>query len=484
MNEEGTPAVPAPGEPTAVDGRPIVGHTLPAAFGSPAMPTSFVAPAGPSPVFGGETQPTAPLPGAAEAASMPQFAYGTVPLHAPAAPEKKGRGGRVVALLAAAALVGGLAGFGTDALVDALQGPASVPTIVGPSAITVNNPGSVNETTAIATEVLPSTVTVQVASQTGTSGSGSGVILSADGYVLTNAHVATLGGADAAPTILVTTADGRLYDATIVGTDSMYDLAVLKLEDASGLTPIEFGDSSQLNVGDTTVAIGAPMGLANSVTTGIVSALDRSIRIASSAVPEGQDSGSAPQDGQGPFQFDMPGQSAPSSSSATISIAVIQTDAAINPGNSGGALVNSEGQLIGINVAIATAGSASGATAGSIGLGFAIPANVAHRIATEIIETGAASHGLLGATVQDARSLADAQVTGALIAETTPGGAAEAAGLREGDIVTQLNGAPISGPTDLTAQVRALAAGENATLTYVRDGRSATADVTLGALGS
>ncbi len=162
---------------------------------------------------------------------------------------------------------------------------------------------------------------------------------------------------------------------------------------------------------------------------------------------------------------------------------MIQTDAAINPGNSGGALLDSEGKVIGINVAIASAGSSQG-QAGSIGVGFAIPSNLAQRVADELIKDGAATHGLLGASVVDATSdpEADAEVVGALIKELTQGGAASAAGLQVGDIVTKFNGVPITGSTDLTAQVRALAAGAKTELIYVRDGRATTIEVTLGQL--
>jgi putative serine protease PepD len=316
------------------------------------------------------------------------------------------------------------------------------------------------------------------------SGSGSGVVLSDDGYVLTNTHVVTLGGAEASPTIRVTTSDGHIYNAEVIGTDPIYDLAVIKLEGASDLTPIEFGDSSELNVGSTAVAIGAPLGLSNSVTTGIVSALNRSIQIASSAVPDTTQDSQGDQGDQGdqggsPFQFDLPGTQQQSASSS-ISISVIQTDAAINPGNSGGALVDSEGKLIGINVAIATAGSSE--ESGSIGVGFSIPSNIAKRVADEIIENGEATHGLLGATVQDASSVESAEVAGAVIVEPTSGGPAADAGLKKGDIVTKFNGLPVTGATDLTAQVRAAAAGSEATVTYVRGGKTYEADVTLGEL--
>jgi len=414
--------------------------------------------------------------------------YGQTDHTAPVAPvatasrEKKSFGaGKVAALLVAASLVGGIAGVGGSYLGSSMWAQPAGSTATGPDAITVNNPGSVNETTAIATDVLPSVVTIQAAGSS-ESGSGSGVVLSDDGYVLTNTHVVTLGGAEANPTIRVTTSDGHIYEAEIVGTDPIYDLAVIKLKGASDLKPIEFADSSDLNVGSTAVAVGAPLGLSNSVTTGIVSALNRSIQIASSALPDSATE-DAPQDegdqGGSPFQFDLPGTEQ-QGGKQSISISVIQTDAAINPGNSGGALVDSEGKLIGINVAIATAGSAE--ESGSIGVGFAIPSNIAKRVSEEIIDNGEATHGLLGATVQDAASVESAEVSGAVIVDPTSGGPAAEAGMRKGDIVTKFNGLPISGATDLTAQVRAAAAGSEAKVTYVRDGQSYEADVTLGEL--
>jgi putative serine protease PepD len=183
--------------------------------------------------------------------------------------------------------------------------------------------------------------------------------------------------------------------------------------------------------------------------------------------------------------FDIPGQtpeSAPNQQ-AVISLSVIQTDAAINPGNSGGALVDNEGKLIGVNVAIASASSSDSSTqGGSIGVGFAITSNIAERVAKEIIDNGEATHGLLGATVGDAASAENSPVVGALINEPTPGGAAEKAGLAKGDIVTSFNGFPVTNATDLTAQVRALAAGAEAELTYVRNGDTKKATVTLGEL--
>ncbi|MFT4219849.1 MAG: trypsin-like peptidase domain-containing protein, partial [Microbacterium sp.] len=406
-----------------------------------------------------------------------------------AAVKERGGAGRVVGLVLAAALVGGAAGLGGSYAGSQLW-PAPTSTAAGtPSVVTVNNPDSVNATTAIAAKVVPSVVTIE-ASAGNTGGTGSGVVLSADGYVLTNTHVVTLDGATGDATLRVTTSDGHVYDAEVVGTDPVYDLAVIKLEGATDLTPMEFADSAELNVGDQTVAVGAPLGLSNSVTTGIVSALNRSIEIASSAAPDSSDSddsddsgnGEDSQNGEGPFFFDFgQGEQQQQTSGESIKIAVIQTDAAINPGNSGGALVDGDGKLIGVNVAIASAGETS-SQAGNIGVGFAIPSNIAQRIADDIIANGSATHGLLGASVQSAASVEGATTTGAYIAEVVSGGAAEAAGLREGDVVTEFNGVPITDSVDLTAQVRAAAAGSTATLSYTRDGEAHTAKVTLGEL--
>jgi putative serine protease PepD len=433
----------------------------------------------------GQIQPTVPFDRAATGA----VATGT-------ATKKKAGAGKVVGLIVAAALVGGAAGLGGAYAGVNLFEPTGSGPAAGPATVTVNNSDSVNQTTAIAAKVLPSVVTIEAAGTNG-AGTGSGVVLTADGYVVTNTHVVTLDGATADATIRVTTSDGRVFDAEIVGTDPTYDLAVIKLVDADGLTPVEFADSSELNVGDQTIAVGAPLGLSNTVTTGIVSALNRSIQIASAAAPDaggtegdGQDDSQdgqtpdeqTPDDGQTPpFFFDFgEGENQTQTPTDSISIAVIQTDAAINPGNSGGALVDEDGRLIGINVAIATAGGMS--EAGSIGVGFSIPSNIVQRVTDEIIESGAATHGLLGASVRDAAAVADSTFTGAYIAEVVADGAALAAGLEEGDIVTEFNGVPITDATDLTAQVRAAAAGSEASITFVRDGETQTVEVTLGEL--
>ena len=455
---------PAEAAPASAPAAPIAAQPAPPAPPAPPVPPTFAA-----------------QPAAASAAPAPATA-----------PASEKKSSPLLVPLAAtaivAALLGGGAGAGVAAwAITAQGGSASNSTATGTQTITVNNPDKAAVVTAVAAKAAPSVVTISVSSREA-AGSGSGVILSDDGYVLTNAHVVTLDGETADPNVEVTTADGRIFTATVVGIDPIVDLAVLQLKDASGLTPIEWGDSEALNVGDQVVAIGAPLGLANTVTDGIVSALERSIQVASSAAPDTQEQAPAPDDeqngGQGPFDFWNFDSKRPSSSagSASISIPVIQTDAAINPGNSGGALVNDEGKLVGINVAIASTGSFSTSQSGSIGVGFAIPSSLAERIANELIENGTATHGLLGASVSTATS-DDSDVVGGVLREIVAGGAAEAAGLKVGDVVTAFAGNPITSSTDLTAQVRALAAGASAELVYLRGGSSHTVTVTLGQLG-
>lgn len=377
----------------------------------------------------------------------------------PAAPAKKkaslGVLGTVVIASLVSGVVGGVIGVGGYMLSTA------------PAAVVVNNTESVNWVTGASSKALPSVVTISVSSAN-EGGSGSGVFLSADGYILTNAHVVTLSGASANPKVTVKTLDGKIYPADIVGTDPNNDLAVIKISAAGAFTPIEWADSSKVNVGDSVVALGAPLGLENSVTTGVISALNRTIQVASSDTNE---------DGSSLQWWNGTG-------AAPVSLRVLQTDAAINPGNSGGALVNSQGQLIGINVAIATAGATTASSqSGSIGVGFAITSNIAKRIAAELMKDGKASHALLGAMVGNAGQETDGFSSGALVGELTPGGPGEKAGLKVGDIVTSFNGYKIVTAADLTAAVRAEPAGATATLEVTRGTENITITVVLGDLG-
>ncbi|TAL44587.1 MAG: PDZ domain-containing protein [Salinibacterium sp.] len=388
----------------------------------------------------------------------------------------------IIAALAVGAIIGGASGAGIALVTSA--GRTAGPEASDPAAITVNDPADATQITAVAAEASPSVVTISVSSANA-GGTGSGIVLNADGEILTNTHVVTLDGQIADAKLQVETNTGRLYDATVVGTDPVTDLAVIKIDPSAKLRPATFADSSKLNVGDTAIAIGAPLGLAGTVTTGIVSALNRSITIASSEVPK--QTSDTPPSSPSPFDFwnfDLPGGQQRKAPSSTISLSVLQTDAAINPGNSGGALLNSDGEVIGVNVAIATANNST-EQSGSIGVGFAIPSNLAKRIAKEIQENGKATHGLLGATVSDVGDSGDqshSTVVGASIVEIASGGAADRAGLKVGDVITKLNGIPITGKTDITAQVRSLPAGATVTITYVRGGSATTTKVTLGAL--
>ena len=388
-----------------------------------------------------------------------QFVFDTSPGLTPSkARKKKVREKRLTYFTAtSAAVMGALIG----ASVGGGVGVVAFNYLDRPAAIVVNDLEQVNWVTAAAAAAAPSVVTIRV-SGSGSSGNGSGVVLSSDGFILTNAHVVSVNGSTENVSLSVRTNDGGVFRAQLVGADPTNDLAVIKIEPTKPLKPIAFADSSLLNVGDSVVAIGAPLGLEATVTRGIVSALNRTIQVASSESTD-----------QNSLEFWS------GSSGAPINLSVIQTDAAINPGNSGGALVNDAGELVGVNVAIATAGSFS--QAGNIGVGFAIPANVASRIASEIIENGQASHGLLGALVTDALSSDDGAgfSVGVRVVELTPGGAAELAGIQTEDVITFFNGKPVTTASELTASVRQEPAGSKVRIDVLRGELKLSFDVTL-----
>lgn len=388
-----------------------------------------------------------------------QFLFDPPAALTPAKEKKKRRREKRLTFFTAtsATLMGALIG----ATVGAGVGVVGYNYLTQPAAIVVNNLENVNWVTGASATAAPSVVTIRVAGVSG-GGNGSGVILSSDGYILTNAHVVSINGTTDGVRLSVRTNDGGVFRATLVGADPTNDLAVIKIEPTKPLTPISFADSARINVGDQVVAIGAPLGLEATVTRGIISALNRTIQVASSESPD-----------QSSLEFWSGNAGRP------INLNVLQTDAAINPGNSGGALVNDKGELVGINVAIATAGSF--AQGGNIGVGFAIPANLAKRIAEEIITTGEASHGLLGALVSDAMSSEDGAgfPIGVRIVELTPGGAAELAGLKPEDIITSINGKPVTTAGELTASVRQEPAGSRVKLDFIRDGVKQSLDVIL-----
>ena len=318
------------------------------------------------------------------------------------------------------------------------------------------NPSAPNWS-ATAGVVSPSVVAISVTGSAG-SGQGSGVIFDTKGHILTNNHVVT--GAGTGSQLTVTLADKRTYAATVVGTDPSTDLAVIKVTDApTNLQPIALGDANVLRVGGPVMAVGNPLGLAGTVTTGIVSALNRPVSTSDqSADPFSQQSANP------------------------VVTNAIQTSAAINPGNSGGALVNASGQLVGINSAIASLGSStsSSSQSGSIGIGFAIPVNEARLIANQLITSGGATHPYLGVSAKDA-VVADgsSKRAAALLTTVISGTPADQAGLKEGDAIVAVDGNPIDGSLSLVAQIHEFTVGDTVTLTVVRNGQPRDINVTL-----
>ncbi|MEI2730848.1 MAG: trypsin-like peptidase domain-containing protein [Dermatophilaceae bacterium] len=371
------------------------------------------------------------------------------------------RGRRIADISVAALLAAGLASGGTYAVVRATT-PAttartpsagSIPAVQAP---VVQANGSTPDWAATAKAVGPSVVAITVASAQG-EGQGSGVVIDTAGHILTNNHVAV--GAGPSATITVTLSDGRTYPAKIAGTDPTTDLAVLTLQNPpSDLTPISFGDSDGLAVGQPVMAIGNPLGLAGTVTTGIVSALNR-------PVSTGSDS------------------SARGSAGEPVVTNAIQTSAAINPGNSGGALVTANGQLIGINSSIASLGSSQSSTqSGNIGIGFAIPSNEAKAIAEQLIATGAAKHAYLGVSSADGTVTENGtQRAAALVRSVSANTPAATAGLQSGDAVVALDGKRVDSSLALVAAIREHDVGDTVTLTVVRGGSRRDISVTLTA---
>ena len=352
----------------------------------------------------------------------------------PPQPRKRRGMGAVVTAAVLAGLVGGGAGFGGAYALLGDHPSASLASAPQGSNAVNAAPGSV---TAAAQTVMPSTVDIRTTVAQGEA-EGSGVVLDANGDILTNNHVVA-GARD----ISVTMSDGSEHPATVVGTSPSYDIAVIRLQGVSGLTPATLGQSSSLQVGQPVVAIGSPRGLTGTVTTGIVSAQNRTVTV------QGENGEAVVYNG-------------------------LQTDAPINQGNSGGPLVNLDGQVVGINSAIET----SGQNAGSIGLGFAIPIDQARRVAEEIINTGAATKPVLG--VQGSIGASNPNANGAQIAAVQPGSPAEAAGLKAGDVVTKVGDAQVADFADLMARIGSHAPGEQVTLTVTNGGAERTVNVTLG----
>lgn len=463
-SDEGNAAVPAGrvAEETPWWSRPAGSFAPPAADGAAGAQTA-------SPP-GASTPSAYPPPSYSPTAEQPTAVHPlpwAVDPPAGATPDTLGRdprrgrastGLRLGAVALAAALLGG--GIGAFAGVQAADRSRSSGSALHDSSASLGTGGnstpvdtSPTAVTSIVDKVKDSVVSIAVSS-TREQGTGSGVIIRADGYLLTNNHVAAPG---VTGQLNVTLASGRKVPGKIVGTDPATDLAVVKIDGVDGLKPATLGRSSSLVVGDQVVAFGSPLGLVGTVTSGIVSALNRTVQ-----VPGDSGQGSVPL------------------------INAIQTDAAINPGNSGGPLVDSQSQVIGINSAIASLGTSAplgGGQSGSIGLGFAIPIDEARSVAEELIRTGKATHPYIGVRAQTidedaAKSIPGGQ-PGAQIRDLVPGGPSDKAGLKPGDLITKIDNDPVSSVDDLIVSIRKHQVGDPVTVTYIRDGKTATAKAVL-----
>ncbi len=401
---------------------------------------SFVAPSNEP----GEPQPTTP-PFAGAPLSYPAA---SPPLAAAAPPpaRRKGLGVFAVVLISVVTslIVGSVAGLGGYLVgreVDSVStgGQSQVQVLAQSSA---DSPERAPDSIAgIVSSVLPSVVSIIAKGKTD-AGSGSGFVLRSDGYILTNNHVVSLvkDGGD----LTVVFSDGDEVPGKVVGTNVSYDLAVIKV-DRSGLPAFALGNSKAVKVGDAVIAIGAPLGLEGTVTSGIVSAVDRVVTAG----------------GTDDLSY----------------INAIQTDAAINPGNSGGPLLDAQGRVIGINSAIASL--ATNGEPGNIGLGFAIPVNSAKRIAEELIATGASTTPAIGVSLDTSY-----QERGAKVREVTSGGPSEAAGIKIGDVITSIGDRLINDATELVVAIRSYAPGDRIKVRFERGGKDTTVEVTLGKLPS
>jgi putative serine protease PepD len=338
-----------------------------------------------------------------------------------------GHGAKIsVGLAVGMALIAGAIGGVAGNLANGSSLFDSQASLVATTNVVERSPESVS---AIAARVLPSVVSIATRSSRG-GGTGTGFVIRSDGYILTNNHV--VENVLQSGTLNVSFNDGKVVRGKIVGVNAAYDLAVIKVT-RSGVPALQFGDSDKIQVGDSVIAVGSPLGLSGTVTSGIISAKNR-------AVTAG--------DGESESSF----------------INALQTDAAINPGNSGGPLVDKTGAVVGVNSAIATVGSSFGSQSGSIGLGFAIPINQARRTAEELIKTGKSSYPILGVSVD-----INYGEGGARVASLSPNGPAESAGIEVGDIIIELGGRKISNSDELIVAIRDKAPGDRVSITVKRN---------------
>ncbi|TXS11305.1 PDZ domain-containing protein [Streptomyces sp. adm13(2018)] len=446
-------AVRAARAPRARARRRAASGTRRARAGAPAPPVQRH----PSPVPPpqGHVPPAPPHPahGGAAWGQYDPWAAGGAGL--PPLPPRKSRKGLALAGALALALVTGVIGGGIGAYVERNGGITTVELPQADGGDTDRAPDSV---AGIAASALPGVVTLHVKGG-GSSGTGTGFVLDTKGHILTNNHV--VDGAESSRDISVTFSSGETARARVVGKDTGYDLAVVQVTGVSGLKPLPLGNSDNVRVGDPVVAIGAPFDLSNTVTSGIISAKERPIT-----------AGGEKGDGSDISYVDA-----------------LQTDAPINPGNSGGPLLDSKGRVIGINSAIRAAGGSGdgegevASQPGSIGLGFAIPINQGKRVAEELINTGKATHPVIGVSLDmqfngDGARVGEKGKDGS--ASVTPGGPAATAGLRPGDVITKVDGQRVHNGEELIVKIRAHRPGDRLELTLTRGGKELTKTLTLG----
>ncbi|QYC44856.1 Serine protease Do-like HtrA [Nonomuraea coxensis DSM 45129] len=443
---------PPDGEPS-FGGSPSGG----ASYGGPSFggPSSGGASFG-GPSFGGPSFGTPPPPPPGQALGMGAGWAPPPPVHGGPAGDRRrgpGTGGLIALALAIALVASGLGSVGTYLLTRPSGSAVTDPSYsLGPvpTGAASRDPGSI---AGVAARVLPSVVSLEVGNGSNTEGaSGSGFLIK-NGYVVTNNHVVAMAANGGE--IQIQFNNRKTTSARIVGRDPGSDLAVVKPEETFGTPEITLGNSDQVVVGDPVIAIGSPLGLTGTVTTGIVSSLNR-------PVIAGDETGAGTEE--------------------TAYISAIQTDAAINPGNSGGPLVNSRGEVVGVNSAIATLSRSINGQSGSIGLGFAIPVNQTRRVAEELISTGRAKRPKIGIVLEkDYRGqgvkIATANVSGQQ--PVTPGGPADKAGLRAGDVILEMDGLALQDGNELIALIRSKTPGSKITIKYQRAGQERTATLTV-----
>jgi putative serine protease PepD len=457
----GGPTAPDPGQPAAHPSQPAgIGdpNAATAQFGAPGQAGQPGQPGDPNAAGAGAGQHLGPGPTPPPNWSAPADTNAFPPYAASGTTTKKpmSTAKQIIVAAVLAGLIGGGIGTGvTYAIKDnGSSSSASQRSPVSTNNAALTSPGSVSE---VAAAVMPSVVDIQVSNSNGSGDEGTGIVYSSDGLIVTNNHVVASAAGSGGGTITVTFNDGKTATAKIVGAEPRADLAVIKADGVSNLTKATFGVSKDLKVGQSVVAIGSPLGLSSTVTSGIVSALNRPVETQS-------------EDGQ-----------------TTVVLDAIQTDAAINPGNSGGPLVDMQGNVIGINSAIASNSQSGGlgggsSQAGSIGLGFAIPISEALPIVDQLAQGQQATIASLGVQQPAGSDTTTRTSAGYKVAQVAAGGPADKAGLKAGDVISKVGDRLVYSYADVAAAVRSHRPGDQVTITYTRGGSQSTANVTLGTL--